>query len=180
MTLDRFDPFEDRLCRDIRNELSEAFMDALAQLSIIPAEKMAEKYLSRDLPQVCQEYIGDRLARYAKALDTIRQEKIEEPFSRALVLWDLGLFFEVHELLEEEWLAAGGVHKLVLQAMIRAAGVYIQLDHGNTKGARKMAVKSFETLTKHREAVPPIFDLDLLLEKLRKVDPMPPKLFLRE
>jgi len=180
MTISRFDPFEDRLCRDIRNELSEAFMDTLVQLSLEPVKKTAEKYLARGLAPVYQEYIEDRLVRYARAVDIIREEKMEEPFARALVLWDLGLFFEVHELLEGEWLAASGVHKLVLQAMIRAAGVYIQLEHGNTKGARKMAEKAVETLTRQRDAVPPIFDLGLLLAKLRKVDPVPPKLFSRE
>ena len=178
MSIEQFDPFEDRLCRDIRNELSTSFMQTLAQLSMKPVEETAEKYLARDLGPVYRNYIKERLASYSRAVDFILKRKIADPFARAIVLWDCELFFEVHELLEEEWLAASGEEKLVLQAMIRAAGVYVQLGHGNVKGARKMAAKAVEVLTEHREAVPVGFDLDLLLEKLRKGDPLPPKLFL--
>ena len=69
-----------------------------------------------------------------------------------------------------------GRKKQVLQGMIRAAGVYVQLDRGNTIGANKMAAKAVQAFVEHRGVVPAIFDLDVLLEKLEKVDPIPPKL----
>ena len=176
MTIQRFDPFEDRLCRDIRNDLSESLMETLAQLSLKPVQEKADEYLSRDLAPVYTEYIRTRLAHYQKAIEIIKDRQIEDNFARALVLWDLELFFEVHELLEGEWMAAAGAEKQVLQAMIRAAGVYVQLDRGNTIGANKMAAKAVEVFIEHRQVVPAIFDLDVLLEKLKEVDPIPPKL----
>jgi len=83
--------------------------------------------------------------------------------------------FEVHEILEHSLLHAAGSDKLTLQAMIRAAGMYVQLDRDNIKGAASMAAKSVEALERYRSEVPNIFDLDLLLSKLKDVDPVPSK-----
>lgn len=179
MTITKFDPFEDRLCRDIRNDLSEAFADSLTKIDMGPITTVAEKFLSRDLDHIYQNYINERLNKYETALNIIQKQNIEDTFARSLVLWDQALFFEVHEVLEHDWLKAEGKEKLILQAMIRAAGMYIQLDHGNTKGAQKMSAKAVEAFSSNRDAVPPIFDLDLLVEKLNRVDPKPPKLSLK-
>lgn len=176
MSITKFDPFEDRLCRDIRNDLSEAFAESLAQIDMDPVRKAADKYLIRNIGHIYRDYINERLKRYEKVLDIIQNQKIENTFARSLILWDQELFFEVHEVLEHAWLRAEGKEKIVLQAMIRAAGMYIQLDHGNTKGAHKMAAKAVEAFSSNRDAVPPIFDLDLLINKLNQVDPLPPKL----
>lgn len=176
MVITKFDPFEDRLCRDVRNDLSEAFAGSLAHVDMGPVKKIAEKFLDKDIGHIYRDYINERLKRYEKALNIIQTRQIEDTFARALVLWDQELFFEVHEILEHAWLKAEGKEKLVLQAMIRAAGVYVQLDHGNTKGAHKMAAKAVEGFSSNRDAVPPILNTDLLIDKLRRVDPIPPKL----
>ena len=170
------DPFTDRLCRDIRNDLSEALMDSLEHLNLTPAQKIAETYLKSDLQPIYKEYIHDRMQRYTRALQSISASHLTDAFSRALVLWDEELFFEVHELLEQEWLHSSGAMKLILQAMIRAAGMYVHLDHNNIKGATSISAKAVEALEYNRSEVPDILDLDLLLSKLRNVDPVPPKL----
>lgn len=172
----RFDPFSDRLCRDIRNDLSEALMDALRRLDPAPLQRVADRYLATDPEPVYRQYIEDRMQRYGRALQCIEQQHLDDAFARALVLWDEELFFEVHEILEHAWMDAKGQTKLILQAMIRAAGMYVQLDHGNTKGATSMAAKAVAAFEANRTEVPGIFDLDLLLNKLRNVDPVPPKL----
>lgn len=173
---EKFDPFEDRLSRDIRNALSEAFAQALTDLSMESVQRVAEEYFTKYLESWHRDYIHERLSRYEKALVIIKDEKISEVFARALILWDLELFFEVHEILEHAWLSSQGHEKLVLQAMIRAAGVYIHLPRGNRIGARKMASKAVDALIANRAHVPPLFDLELLLAKLQKLDPVPPKL----
>ena len=139
-------------------------------------QKTADTYRANDLQPVHKKYLEDRLKRYAAALQCIRTNAITDPFSQALVLWDLELFFEVHELLEQEWLKSKATSKLILQAMIRAAGMYIHLNSNNVKGATSMAAKAVAILEKNREKVPAILDLDLLLNSLRKIDPVPPKL----
>jgi uncharacterized protein len=177
MVTTQFNPFEERLARDIRNGLSGTVLQIFAEMDIQPALKIAKHYLDIPHDPVHEKYIHDRLSLYEQALKIIDDEKLVSAWDKALVLWDLKLFFEVHEILEHAWLQTTGAEKLVLQAMIRAAGMYIKLhDQKNETGARKMATKAADALEANREAVPPNLPLDLLLEKLRNVDPSPPLL----
>jgi len=173
----RFDPFEDRLARDIRNALSETIIDVFEQMNIGPAQKAADGFLHKELGPIYDQYIAQRLEAYAQGLEIIRAEQLALLWDKALVLWDLGLFFEVHEMLEYGWLKATGTEKLVLQAMIRAAGMYIKLhDQDNARGAAKMASKAVEVLEANRHFFSADFPLNLLLDKLHRLDPVPPKL----
>jgi hypothetical protein len=174
--MEHCDPFIDRLCRDIRNDLSEALMNSLCLLDLTSAEEVARKYLAADLQLPYKQYINDRMDRYGRVLQRISSNGFEDAFSRALVLWDEELFFEVHEILEHAWLKSSGKAKLILQAMIRAAGMYVHLAHGNVKGATSMAAKAVKAFEANHSEVPDILDIDLLLHKLRDVDPVPPKL----
>ena len=171
----RFEPFEDRLSRDIRNELSAALPLALAQNDLAPVRAVAERYLQHTLPAPYVAYIEARLAGYAKALAAIAHTGIEDPLARALVFWDLGLFFEVHELLELAWRGAQGAEKEILQALIRAAGFYIKGEYGYFEAGAKMAGRAVAALEKNRQGCTG-FALDTLLESLRNLDPVPPKL----
>ena len=103
-------------------------------------------------------------------------EHIVETVPQAILLWDHALFFEVHDLLEHEWMRAEGKQKEMLQALIRAAGVYVHLARGNVRGAEKMAAKAVVGLVKHRDSLPAEIDLDLLLSKLQNRDKVPPLL----
>ena len=152
-------------------------MTSLDQLSLEPVQIVADKYLSDNLHSIHRQYIDKRLDGYTRVLESIISGNITVPFNRALVLWDEELFFEVHEILEHEWLNSDGAAKLIFQAMIRAAGMYIQLDRDNVKGATSMAAKAVDAFENNRGEVPDILNLDLLLAKLREVDPIPPKLF---
>ena len=169
-------PFNDRLCRDIRNDLSRALMTSLNQLNLTAVQEIADTYLASNPSPVYKQYLNDRMIAYSRVLQCISSNTITDPFSRSLLLWDEELFFEVHELLEHEWMNATGATKLILQAMIRAAGMYVQLDRDNIKGATSMAAKAVEAFECNRSKVPDILNLDLLLSKLRNVDPVPPKL----
>ncbi|MDH3329642.1 MAG: DUF309 domain-containing protein, partial [Desulfobulbaceae bacterium] len=97
-------------------------------------------------------------------------------FWQALVLWDQKLFFEVHEVLEHAWLKAGGEEKLVLQAMIRAAGVYIKLEYGYRESARKIANRALPILEEHKEFLAAYFEPEKLLRCLRDLTLPPPDL----
>lgn len=176
MKTKKFDPFEDRLARDIRNELSRGFIEALGKGDMAIVRHAARKYLKGDIGPHHRDYILTRLQRYEEAVREIKQRKSKEAVLRGLVLWDSKLFFEVHELLEEAWHRAVGPERKVLQALIRAAGVYVHLDHGNRKGAAKMAVRALEALSTYRAAVPKYVQLELLLSCLQRLDPTPPVL----
>jgi uncharacterized protein len=171
-----FDPFRDRLSRLIRNDLSRVLPQVLATADLAPARAVAEGYLGKNPPPGHAAYIRERLALYARALEEIRSRPCAKPFAQALVLWDLGLFLEVHEVLEHAWHRAGGREKALLQAMIRAAGFYIKNEYGFREGAAKMAGKAAAALEENRQALPADFPLARLLAKLRSLDPEPPRL----
>jgi hypothetical protein len=173
-----FDPFKNRLCRNIRNELSLSLMEAIHGQNIGPSIAVAQKYESECTEPFIYRYIRDRLTRYQIILDQIRSTQLQrhDTFMVALLLWDQELFFEVHEWLENKWRDSEGSEKMIFQALIRAAGTYIHLEHGRIAGAGKMASKAVESLIRHRARVPSCYNVDLLIEKLKALDPVPPKL----
>lgn len=175
MRNEHFDPFQDRLSRDIRNDLSAALIRVISQQDMLPALEAADRYLRRDCAPVYREYIAARLARYRKFLDCISRGT-GDAFRQALVLWDQKLFFEVHEVLEQEWRSAKGEEKLVLQGMIRAAGVYIKLEGGYRESARKTAGKALPVLEKYREFLARYFEPEKLYCHLRDLSLPPPQL----
>ncbi|MHB8788812.1 MAG: DUF309 domain-containing protein [Desulfobulbaceae bacterium] len=170
-----FEPFQDRLSRDIRNDLSTAFIKAVALLDPEPVRRTATQYLEQAAGECYREYIEERLRRYEKALARFRREP-SAVLWQAAVLWDLQLFFEVHELLEQAWLKAAGDEKLVLQALIRAAGVYIKLEYGYRDAALKMAGHALPVLAAHRETLSHFFDPAPLLQALASPSLPPPQL----
>lgn len=176
MDIQKFDPFQDRLSRDIRNTLSDALVLAIRTRSAAPISEAAAIFRQAASP-VHRRYITDRKQRYRQVLDIIGRHDIADPVTQALVLWDHGLFFEVHELLEEHWLAHCGPGKEILQAFIRAAGVYVHLEQGNLVGARKMADKALAAFRRHHGSLPSHVDIGTLIDKLERLDPAPPRLF---
>ena len=173
-----FDPFKSRLCRNIRNELSESLMKAIHDQDIGPSTAVAEKYISENTEPFIIRYIDNRLIRYRTVINQIRSmhAQIHDAFIIALLLWDQELFFEVHEWLENKWRESKGPEKMIYQALIRAAGAYVHLEHGRIVGAREMASKAAASLTRYKRTVPAFLNIELLLSKLKALDPVPPKL----
>ena len=165
----QFEPFQDRLSREIRNDLSATMGMVLSQLDLSEAQEVADRYLSRDIKSYYRDYITDRIVRYQLALEVISKGPVD-PFWRALVLWDQKLFFEVHEILEHAWYQATGDEKKILQAMIRAAGVYVKLEYGYAEAARKMANRALPVLIKHRAYLDRYFDTARLIAALQNLD----------
>ncbi len=175
MTNQVFQPFTDRLSRDIRNELSRSLVSVLNEKTIEPACKIAHNYQKDNVADCYNQYIEERLSRYSKCLAKIADGE-SDPLWQALVLWDEQLFFEVHEILEHVWLQAKGEEKLFLQAMIRAAGVYIKMDSGYKDTAARMAAKSIPILQNSRARLAQYTDPDLLIEALITLKTPPPQL----
>ena len=171
----QFEPFQDRLSRDIRNDLAASLVKALQEGNLAPVLAVAARYQDQDIAPCYTEYIQDRITRYRAALAEIRQGS-DDVFFRALVLWDLRLFFEVHEILEPAWLKAAGGEKLFLQALIRAAGVYIKLEYGYRKGAEKMAQRALPVLAQYQDLLARYCNPEKLLHALRDITLPPPLL----
>ena len=176
MAPQRFNPFEDRLSRDIRNDLSETIIEVLGEHSIEKAEKAASSYRRQDLDQIYRDYIDQRLDRYSRALTVMKPG--DSLLRQAAVLWDLQLFFEVHEILEPAWIAASGTEKRLLQALIRSAGVYINLELGYGQRAAKIAAKTIPVLKESGAELATRIRIDELLTALELLSTSPPRITL--
>jgi uncharacterized protein len=170
-----FNPFEDRLSRDLRNELSEGLAVAIETGNANPLAETVGKYRQQPLAECYRTYLEDRFSRYEKALTTITPN-IADPIHRGLILWDLGLFFEVHEVLEHAWYTAEGAMKLTLQALVRAAGVYIKREYGYYDSAARIAEKAVPVLAENRSLLIGYFHPDQLITALLDPKSVPPRL----
>jgi hypothetical protein len=173
---ERFDPFNNRLCRNVRNALSENFKTVLEQKKMQPVRHVAGFFLNDPLPSCVRTYIDQRLAAYERVLTNVLNHQLDDPLEIAVAIWDQHLFFETHEYLEHYWMTADGDDKKLLQALIRAAGAYVHLEQGNLIGAKRIAAKAVAVLEVHQDRLSPYADPRLLLAKLRSLDPKPPTL----
>jgi hypothetical protein len=73
MTPVPFQPFTDRLSRDIRNTLSESLLEAIQEQTLTPARAVAEKFLRQRPDEAYVAYIDERLKRYPYRLYTLGQ-----------------------------------------------------------------------------------------------------------
>src|SRR5512136_2855850 len=81
-----FDAFHDRLSRDIRNGLTRAFSQALADRNLTPVEAVSASLLNQDLSRCYRDYVTSRLERYRRAFNRIRESR-QDPLWQGLVLW---------------------------------------------------------------------------------------------
>lgn len=174
----QFNPFEDRLSRDIRNDLSETVIGMLESGSLADAERIAAGFRPKNLAAHYLEYIDERLKRYSIALKILPEDC--GLLDQAAVFWDLELFFEVHEILEPAWMDAKGDQKRLLQALIRAAGVYINLELGYEQRARKICAKALPVIRELKQELAGSIDGDALLAALESLAVEPPRLRIRQ
>lgn len=170
-----FNPFEDRLSRDIRNDLSEALVACIESGNREILDETSIRYSSQTLDSCYTNYLEKRLSNYELALDRITPTVID-PINRAVILWNLHLFFEVHEILEHVWYDATGDYKKLLQALIRAAGVYIKLEFGYSQAASNIANKAIPVLQDNRQLLEAHIDPNVLISALGDLNQDPPQL----
>ena len=81
----------------------------------------------------------------------------------AATLWNEGLFFEVHEVLEAVWKTAAGTERQALQGVIQVAVAYHHLAHGNRRGARSLLAEGRSRLASVPTTALPALDVAGLL-----------------
>jgi len=171
-----FDPFNNRLARDIRNTLSQAFSEALMKLDKSEFQIAARKWLAGNSGDVYADYIEDRLERYGQVFEKIKTNGINDAKIQAVVIWNHGLFFEVHDHLERLWQQAAGDERQAFKGLIQAAGVYVHLKFNHRQAAERLAVKSADLIQKYAACLSFIGNLNLLIDKLHSLDNVPPLL----
>ena len=164
---DNFDPFSDRLARDIRNGLSEALVRALTRGDPGDMEETAAHWLATDLPSSCRRYVLDRLERYRQFWQEVPVRGITDAIEIALAMWNQGLLFETHEVLEDIWQSTSGERREAFKGLIQAAVVFIHAQHGNNKAAHRLALRSRELLGRYGRSLPEIANLDVLVRVLK-------------
>jgi len=172
----KFDPFTNRLSRDIRNTLSEALMAALARMDPSAYRNEADGWLERNPPALLAEYIQDRLRRYDRVSAQIKNGALRDPLLQSLVLWNHGLFFEFHDRVEGIWKQATGEGRQALKGLIKAAGVYIHREFNHRQAAAKLAEKAYILIRQYSHCLAVIENLDALLQALKNPDSPPPRL----
>jgi hypothetical protein len=146
----RFDPFNDRPSRTVRNTLSEMLRDCMERDEVfgdVPAD-----WLKCYSQPPYADYIRDRVSRYRAATRDIRSSG-GSPVNRAATLWRHGLAFEAHEILEPHWLSASGDEREGLKGLIQAAGVYVHLEAGHAAAAISLARKAVDRLGRFGDAI---------------------------
>jgi hypothetical protein len=172
----QFDPFSDRLARDIRNSLSTALVEVLTGGSSQAVTETAEGWLSRNPARVYRDYIHDRRGRFELAVREIEELHLNDPRQQAVVLWNRHLFFELHELLETIWHSAKGIQRTALKGVIQAAGVYVHVARGKLEAGFGLALKARQNLTAGAAELGFIANLDALLAWLEQPSAEPPDL----
>ena len=172
-----FNPFENRLCRDIRNDLGHGFVKAVAANDITPFYTALLPYQSKTTMDHISTYIRHRKTCLEIIFKHLGAGPVQPDDNRLipLFLWNLELFFEFHEWLEQKWTTAQGNKKKALQALILAAVTYEQLEYGRKIPAKKVASKAVLLFKEHGNLIPAVFDADAFILKLKALDPVPPK-----
>lgn len=171
---EKFDPFNDRNARMIRNQLSAAFIAGLKRGDFAFVENQATVLSQRYDRPLYRDYVKGRLKQYRQVFAGLEEEE-DELFIRVVLCWQQGFFFEVHELLEQEWSEASGKRRKALQGLIQAAGYYLLRAAGNESGAAKLADKAVRNISENRDLLPKSLQLDRLIEglKRREAEPLP-------
>jgi predicted metal-dependent hydrolase len=171
-----FDPYKDRLARDIRNSLSSALVEELTGNTAGLLSTVADEWIAMAPGLKYKTYIESRLALYHRAIDQIRARHVLDIRYQAIYLWNLDLFFEMHELLETLWQKAHEPERSALKGWIQAAGVYIHFKRGKVDAARGLARRAEMYLREGRSYLGFISNLDQLIEALSDPTDVAPKL----
>jgi len=172
----KFDPFNDRLSRDIRNTLSEAFVDALSRMAPSAYRKEADIWRAKNPSEIYLDYIQDRLRRYDQVFKQVKADRLDDPLLQGLVIWNNRLFFEFHDHLEAIWKLATGDERQALKGLIKAAGVYIHAEFNHRQAVERLSVKSRNLIRQYSGSLTFITNLDVLAQKLKSPAPVAPRL----
>ena len=171
-----FDPFNDRTARNIRNSLSTALVSDLSTMKGEMVDQVVHSWDLQKLLPVYRDYIRKTWEQYRRIESQIAAAQIKEPQRQALALWNAGLFFELHELLETIWHGTRGAERIGLKGLIQAAGVYVHHLRGKPAAARGLAERARRNLLAGKGHLGFIANLEFLIECLDDLSRPPPRL----
>lgn len=166
-----FDPFESRLCRDIRNDLGAGFVKSVQQRSFTPFHSSLDKFQNYIDRKPTGTYIKNRFTLLHNIINQIEtnEPRIENVFSILQWFWDHQLFYEFHEWVEELWQIENGNSKKALQALILAAVACEQHHYNRVSPARKLSDKAIKKFYQFGSYLPEIMDANDFIRVLKKI-----------
>ena len=169
-----FDPFENRLARNLRNELSAAFIHSLDEMDAGLFRAATASYLQREIEPGFREYIEDRLDRYREVFDEIQAAEVKDPFAQTMLLWHKGLLFEAHERFESFWKDVPADTRQAIKGLIKAVAACIHKEYGHERAAASLADKAAGLLRDYGSFLPAFINTDRIVARLVSEDLSPP------
>ena len=134
----------------LRNRLAETVLSALADPTARRQLESADLAWLEDVRPEQAALVRARARRAGRALAECplptASPSLEETLAAAAALFDAGLYFEVHELLEPYWAQATGEGRQALQGLIQIAVGFQHLANGNLEGARSLLAEGSRRL----------------------------------
>jgi hypothetical protein len=149
----------------LRNRLAETILTALSDPAARRQLEAQDFAWLGDAPPEQAAIVRARARRASQALAACPSFEAEPSRDQALAaaaaLFDAGLYFEVHELLEPSWTRSTGVERQALQGLIQIAVGFQHLANGNVEGARSLLLEGSARL---RDGRLPGLDLNRFAE----------------
>lgn len=128
----------------LRNRLAETILgavgDVAARRALAEVAAAPETWLAAD-ERRWAPLLAARARRASDALAVLTPQVphgLEAALDAAAILYEAGLHFEAHELLEPYWMSASGETREALQGVIQAAVGWQHLANDNVPGARSL------------------------------------------
>ena len=148
----------ERLLIGVSAEDHEAVLASLQEHPFLAWSANARSARVSPAPAFADDWqiIADKLTRFSAALrewsadqnDTLRQHALR----KGALLFNHHLFFEVHEVLEAQWLQETGREKLFFQGLIQVAVAFYHLENANLRGAQMLLQDGMAKLFPYRPA----------------------------
>ena len=130
----------------LRNRLAETILSALgdpaARRELLNVAMSEDTAWMRGAQPEGKALVRARARRASDALAACPPlppgPSLDHALVAAAVLFDAGLYFEVHELLEPHWVRALDAERQALQGLIQVAVGFQHLANGNVEGARSL------------------------------------------
>ena len=128
------------------------------RLHACPLSSLASEQDVELAPEFTTEWpeIKSKLSQYGAALEEWSGETqgsdLDIVLCKGVILFNQHLFFEVHEVLEPQWMQAQGEVKSFLQGLIQIAVAFYHLGRGNIDGAQSLLHEGLLKISPHTPA----------------------------
>lgn len=152
------------LCSALPGEQLAGVIGGLQRSPLLLWESRHEEKFASLVPLLTEDYsiTVTKLRQYANALAAWTLEESSDgrttALAKAVCLFNHHLFFEVHEILEEQWKQEEGDERLFLQGLIQIAVAFHHLGNRNFRGATALLHDGLAKITPYQ---PQFLDIEV-------------------